>query len=196
MSQNQLEIEVKVRCETNPLVARPEFNIQELAARHFEDNWLLDGADRRVIATGAVLRLRTASGRGWLTWKGPVQEHPTLKIRKEIEVEIADPASLLGILKALGFKTVFRYQKYRTVYRIQLPAGQTLTAMYDETPIGSFLELEGEEAPILSALQLLGAGREQTTKASYAGLYRAYCKQHNLPFGDMTFESVPARRAM
>ena len=46
-----------------------------------------------------------------------------------------------AILENLGYRQVFRYQKYRESWRHR---GQEIEI--DETPIGCFLEIEGDEA--------------------------------------------------
>ena len=44
------------------------------------------------------------------------------------------------IAERLGYRRVFRYEKYRTEFHQPRRAG---VAMLDETPVGVFLELEG-----------------------------------------------------
>jgi len=118
------------------------------------------------------VRVRSAGGVGYLTFKGPEQTHPQLKVREEIEVKTSDPLATLEILRRLGLKPVFRYQKFRTMYQVHTPTGRALNAMYDETPIGNFLELEGEDAAIQEMIELLDAPSEKLTKLSYAALYQ------------------------
>jgi adenylate cyclase class 2 len=118
------------------------------------------------------VRVRSVNGVGYLTFKGPAHDHPNLKVREEIEVKTSDPQATLEILRRLGLKPVFRYQKYRTVYQVKTPTGRQLKAMYDETPIGNFLELEGEEAAIQEMIALLDIPSEALTKLSYAALYQ------------------------
>lgn len=170
--------------------------MEEILPRHFEDNFVLDSDDHRLGIAGVMLRLRTASGKGWITWKGAPVAHPMLKIREEIEVEVGEVQGLLRIFQGIGFRTVFRYQKYRTVFHVSFPDGSHLAAMFDETPIGSFLELEGEEAAIQQALRCLNIPEERTTSASYGALHREYCARRGIPFGDMTFELSSGREVV
>ena len=66
------------------------------------------------------------------------------KSREEIETELADGAAFEAILAALGYSRTFRYEKYRTKFVSASRTGSGLITL-DETPIGSFLELEGPE---------------------------------------------------
>jgi len=171
MSQSSLETEVKLACGENPLEAHHVGELVVTQPRHFEDNWLLDFEDARLCLADSVVRVRNVNGVGYLTFKGPAHDHPQLKVREEIEVKTSDPLATLEILRRLGLKPVFRYQKFRTVYRVRTPTGRTLNAMYDETPIGNFLELEGEEAAIQEMIRRLDVSPESLTKLSYAALY-------------------------
>ena len=64
-------------------------------------------------------------------------------MREEIETEAASARRLLAILAALGYAPVFRYEKYREEF-----ARRGVVIAIDETPIGTFVEIEGEEAAI------------------------------------------------
>lgn len=189
----QVETEVKLRCLTNPLTDQAALHVSLVEPRYFEDNWVLDFDDHRLTSSRSLLRLRKAGGRGWLTFKYPPGEHPWLKVREEIQVMVDEPDSMLSLLEALGLKRVFRYQKYRTWYRVTLPDGSTLDAMFDETPMGNFLELEGEEQVIAEALRLLSVSAQELLQSSYPALWVEYCQAHGLSPGDMIFPSDQVR---
>ncbi|MEP7342889.1 MAG: hypothetical protein ABI977_34490, partial [Acidobacteriota bacterium] len=112
---------------------------------------------------------------------------PATQFKQRIEFETAldDPAIAIAIFEQLGYQKWFRYQKYRTVYRAALPGGQSLHVMADETPIGNFIELEGEEEAIARAIELLGVRREDYVMESYLALQAAHCAQHGRPLEDM-----------
>ena len=59
--------------------------------------------------------------------------------------------------------------------------------MFDETPIGNFIELEGEEEAIAEAVKLLGIGREDYVLESYIALQGAHCQAQGKALEDMTF---------
>ena len=69
-----------------------------------------------------------------------------MKSRPEIEVVVADADAAQPVLEALGYRKVFRYQKYREAFR-----WRDAEIVVDETPIGTFLEIEGPVATIHAA---------------------------------------------
>jgi adenylate cyclase class 2 len=107
------------------------------------------------------------------------------KIRREIEFTVPDAAALRTVLGFLGFQPVFYYEKYRTTYR--LPGLTAVVVALDETPIGTFLELEGRPREIDRARRLLGYKTGDAVLASYGGLYAAHQHARGLPFGHMLF---------
>ncbi len=159
-------------------------------ARHFEDNSLLDTADRKLGEREAILRVRSAGGKGSITYKERAGEDAPasqFKQRVEIETAIDEPESAMAMFERLGFHKWFRYQKYRTVYRATLPGGLTLSVMFDETPIGNFVELEGEEEAIAQAVELLGVKSADYILESYLALQAEHCRRRDKPLEDMIF---------
>lgn len=184
------EIEVKLRFESvDPLIAAG-ISLEMETPRHFEDNWLLDSDQKQLGQKLAVLRIRQSGKTGSMTYKekpAPNAADSQFKKRIEIETALDDPASALTIFERLGFNAWFRYQKYRTVYRANLPNANSLHVMFDETPIGNFIELEGEENAIVEAVNLLGVSREAYVLESYIALQAAECARQGKPFTDMIF---------
>jgi adenylate cyclase, class 2 len=88
------------------------------------------------------------------------------------------------ILARLGHHPVFRYEKFREEYE---RPGQHGTITLDETPIGSFLELEGAPKWIDRTARQLGFSRADYITRSYGNLYLAYCREHGIIPSDMTF---------
>lgn len=145
--------------------------------RHLEDNVLLDDVAGRMRAAGRVIRLRRTDGGGVLTYKGPSQVVDGVKSREEVEIAVADPDAFETILAAMGFSRIFRYQKYREVYR-----WGGVEIVVDETPVGAFLEIEGEAAEIGRAAAALGFGPADYVTDSYPALFVAAGGR-----GDMVF---------
>jgi adenylate cyclase, class 2 len=145
--------------------------------RHLEDNLLLDDAARTLSARGLVLRLRRAEAAALLTYKAPRREVEGVKSRTEIEFAVSDADGCLALLEGLGFRPTFRYQKYRETYRW----GGT-EIVIDETPVGTFLEIEGEIEAIHQAARALGRGPEDYLRDSYVSLFFARGGR-----GDMVF---------
>jgi adenylate cyclase class 2 len=190
------EIEVKLRIpDKRPLLrqlARLEAKL--ISARVHEMNTLYDTADGNLARHGQMLRLRVerpasraaeagtkrkadAGERGnavLLTLKGPPKGERAkgpgrYKIREENEVRIPDRGEALMILKALGVRPWFRYEKFRTVFGLRGMRGLKLAL--DETPIGVFLELEGPREEINRAAELLGFARSGYINKSYGALF-------------------------
>ncbi len=137
-------------------------------ARHFEDNRLFDDAAASLRARGVTLRLRRTPARASLTYKGPRRLKGGLKAREERETSIEDADELQAILLRLGLSPVFRYQKYREVWALD-----ETEVVVDETPIGSFLEIEGEAAAIHGVASRLGFSPREYVAESYAALFLA-----------------------
>ncbi|MCI0524891.1 MAG: class IV adenylate cyclase [Acidobacteria bacterium] len=184
------EIEVKLRFKGLDAFARAGIVLEVETPRHFEDNWLLDSPDQYLGERAAILRVRSAAGRGTITFKGEASnDAPASQFKKRVEIETAidDPESAVAILERLGYRIWFRYQKYRTVYRATLPDGSTLSLMIDETPTGDFAELEGEEDVIARAVELLGVTPAEYILESYLAIQAELCRRQGKPLEDMIF---------
>jgi len=181
-SGTETEIKIPV-ADLEPLRARlREAGAVELRALHEEDNTLYDDANGELSRSGCALRLRIAGNRGVLTFKGEARFDGALKVREELETEVEKPEVLRAILARLGFVPRFRYQKRR-----QELALLGCTVCLDETPIGFFVEVEGNAGEIPRALERLGLSAAEAERNSYAGLYaRARQKEPGLP-PDMLF---------
>jgi adenylate cyclase class 2 len=166
----KVETEIKLRMDD---AERARDAVRALGARlvrerHFEDNLLVDDAAGSLAAAGKALRLRRVAGAAVLTFKGPRQGSAAMKSRPEIEASIPEPDTFEAILGGLGYRKVFRYQKYRETY-----AWKDVEIVVDETPVGTFLEIEGEENAINAAAHALGRGPQDYLTASYATLFFA-----------------------
>ncbi len=164
---------------------------KRVEARHFERNTLFDFADERLRNARCLLRLREASRRWVLTFKGAPAESRHYKTRQEIEVIIEDGERCRAIFEGLGMREAFHYEKFRTVFSPNPTAHGARGALLvlDETPVGSFVELEGPEAWIDRTAARLGYRREDYITASYAALYRQYCEARGEPPQNLVFKS-------
>lgn len=167
---NPVETEIKLRLPNlEGLQTRLEklgFRLTVPAQTEISTLWDREG---RLRERGSALRIRRFDGRAWITWKGPRIPDPLLKIRPEIETEVSDPDALEAILEALGFAPAMRMEKTRAVLE-----GPELLACLDQTPFGCFLELEGEDTSIRSAMDALGLGPELAETRSYPELFREH----------------------
>ncbi len=183
-----LEIEVKLRCDDLDRLRNAGLRLTLETPRHFEDNWLLDLPDHTLFNQGAALRVRSVNGRGTLTFKGVVKEtrESRLKVREEIETPVDEPERLIELFERLGYHRSFRYQKYRTVYCVDLD-GQELKVVLDETPMGAFIEIEGDESGVLKALDAAGFSACDIIRESYPELQASRCRARDVPLEDLVF---------
>ena len=184
-----LEIEVKLACDDLDRLRKAGLRLRLETPRHFEDNWLLDLPDQSLFKQGAALRVRSVNGEGTVTYKGVVkQTHESrLKVREEIETGIDEPERLIELFERLGYQRSFRYQKYRTGYIIAV-AGRELKVELDETPMGIFIEIEGDESSVLKALDAVGFSADDIIHESYPELQAARCRARGVPLEDLVFK--------
>ena len=183
--------------------------------RVHEWNVIFDTPQGGLAKHGQLLRIRTETpeakskkGKGvigqrtLLTFKRPLgggtaasghaQQHHRHKVREEFEVEVASAGVLTRIFEGLGMSGWFRYEKYRTTFR--LPAASSwakgLLIELDETPIGTFVELEGPPSAIDRAAQELGYARRDYIMKSYLALYLEECRQKGREPRDMVFDAT------
>lgn len=153
---------------------------EEVHPRSFEDNVLFDLPDRALKASDRLLRLREYRGRSVLTFKAPVAGEHRHKVRVEHELTVSDSETMRSILSGLGFAIVYRYQKYRAIYTLL-----GVEAAVDETPIGTFVELEGAPDDVDAAAAALGVAPSEFIRASYRDLQERDAAARGVPAGDM-----------
>jgi adenylate cyclase class 2 len=159
-----------------------------LRARRLQDDVLLDTDDQVLGQRGRVLRIRRERSSVRLqpdlvvvTLKGPVQPG-TMKTREEHETIVGDDDVIARVFEALGLHVWFRYQKYRE----EFAAGDATIAL-DETPVGTFVEIEGSEQAILSVAQTLGRAPADFIRDSYRSLFLKRRAQFGLSGTHMVF---------
>lgn len=166
--QEELEIEIKVRLEgfsgwperLSALGYRERYPLQP------EHSTLWD-REGQLLAQESALRIRRYGGRTLLTWKGPRTPDPRLKIRPERETGVEDAEAMAGILRGLGFSPWMAMEKQRAVWE-----GHGLVVCLDQTPFGTFIELEGSRSHIEAAFQRLGLDATAIEPRSYPALFR------------------------
>ena len=113
-----------------------------------------------------------------------------LRLRETMKRVPPTPASLLFYLVvpcSYGIHRAFRYQKFRTVYGLVMD-GHELEVAFDETPIGHFLEIEGDGQTVLQVLKAAGLSEGDIIRESYPELQATRCKQRGVPLEDLVFE--------
>jgi len=136
-----------------------------MRGRRLQEDALLDDQAGSLRARQSVLRVRNEGGKGLLTFKGPVQPGP-MKLREERETIVADGDTMVGILEELGLRIWFRYEKYREEF-----AADDAVIAIDETPVGTYIEIEGSEAAIHRVAAALGFSPADYVTDSYRGLF-------------------------
>ena len=182
MAKSNRENEIKLAFPSTETAVRRllEAGAHEIHARAFEDNVLFDLADRRLTKSGRILRLRGFDGASVLTFKAPVEGEHRHKVRIEHETAVEDPDEMRSILLGLGFEAVYRYQKYRATYRLE-----GVLAAVDETPLGTFVELEGAPDDVDRAATALGATPSDFIGATYRELQEKDAAARGVVAGDM-----------
>lgn len=180
-----LEREVKLRFD-NPDQARDAVlaaGATPLKCRRLQEDCLLDTEDEMLRRRRCVLRIRTESGKSLMTFKGPVQPS-SMSIREEHETVVGDGEVLLRVFEELGLHVWFRYQKYREEY-----SAEDVTIAIDETPIGTFVEIEGGEHGILAMTEAIGRTEADFVLDSYRGLFVKLRDEHGFAGSNMVFDA-------
>ena len=106
-----------------------------------------------------------------------------MKVREEHETVVADGDVLETVFAELGFHPWWRYQKYREEF-----GGEDVTIAIDETPVGTFVEIEGGEAAINGVAQALGRTSADYILESYRTLFLKRRDQYGIAGNDMVFD--------
>ena len=157
-----------------------------LRRRRLQDDALYDTAEGALRARRCALRVRQESGVIRLTFKGPPQPG-LVKQREEHETVVEDGAALLRVLEALGYRRWFRYQKYRE----EFSAPDVVVAL-DETPVGTFVEIEGSEDGIVRMAGAMGRDHGDFILESYRALFVRDGRACGVSGPDMLF-TAPAQ---
>jgi adenylate cyclase, class 2 len=200
------EIEVKLPVvDVRELVRR----LRRIGARNhgrvLEQNTVYDtqASDFRLRGRLVRLRIETSTNgkrRALMTSKAPAPPErlgaagSRYKERLEREVLVRDPIRADRLLRSLGLRPGFRYEKYRTSFRLEgrLPG---LHLDLDETPLGVFLELEGRPVAIDRVARRLGFAPSDYIRGTYWDVNAAACRRKGRKPGNMLFarKNLPKR---
>ena len=169
-----LETEVKISITLEDL-DRVRARLTQLGAhclspRSEEKNLLFDFTDRNLETCGCAVRLRTYGEKTTLTFKGEIQEDPRFKKRQELETSVDDPQAIIKVLEALGMHICFEYSKIREVYTLSVDQDQAEICL-DETPVGTFVEIEGSENTFEALASQLGWTPDLFIRRNYVEMY-------------------------
>ena len=190
------EIELKFPVgDTQALQARlPHLGFHLTTPRSFEHNTLYDTPNRDLRVKRQILRLREYGGIHTLTHKridDSNSDTSRYKIRIETETTVSDPHALAEIFAQLGYQPVFIYEKYRTEFSIfDSASNSTPHLVLDETPIGTYAELEGPTDWIDRTLAQLHINPATCLTDSYGKLFLDWKERTGSPAEHLTFADV------
>jgi adenylate cyclase, class 2 len=202
------EIEVKLRVKDEQQLKQ---RLAKIGAkpdqRRFEENTLYDTPDGLLRSAGRLLRLRIETldhGRvhAVLTSKAPAPQASgnaraggaksasKHKERLEREVDVRDPAKIDRQMRAMGLNPSFRYEKYRTRFNLG-----SLHLDLDQTPVGTFLELEGQPKAIDRVAKALGYSDRDYIRQTYWDLFDADRRRRGSKAKNMLFTHKNRRKS-
>jgi adenylate cyclase class 2 len=194
--------------------------VSKTSPRLHEFNVIFDRPDGALAKRGQLLRIRTETAEparktgdrkrppaAWkqrvlLTFKRPIEEEGAqfpgpsgrYKVREELELEVGNAGMLTKVFEGLGMDAWFRYEKYRTTYALGRAHAwaKDLLIELDETPVGTFVELEGPVEAIDRAASELGFSKRDYITKSYLQVYVEDCRRRGEEPRNMLF-AVPAQ---
>ena len=89
---------------------------------------------------------------------------------------------LKHVLEELGLHVWFRYEKYREEY-----GAEDVTIALDETPVGTFVEIEGGDKGIHAMTRALGRSTADFILDSYRGLFIQHREKYGFSSPNMVF---------
>jgi adenylate cyclase, class 2 len=188
VTTKHIEIEVKLRVphfqEIKQEILSSGFHL--VLPNTYEHNILFDTPDGSLKKNRYLLRLRKVGNNNIITFKRPTPQTGSsnaYKIREEIEIDVSDFEKARTIFSALGLEEFFIYEKYREVYE-----NDQVKLMMDHTPIGDFLEIEGEAEEIDKIAVQLGYSKTDYITDNYLTLFR---KEHKTGFMQFQPSSSP-----
>lgn len=179
-----MEEEIKLRLASlEPVRARLRRGGATLVhARAFEENWIVDDAEETIFDGGRLLRVRRWGDESLVTFKGRASYRDGVKRREELECRVESAEALLSIFAVLGYHVSRRYQKWREAW-----SWRGVEVVLDETPMGPFVELEGEAEELRPLAEELQLDPDHALAGSYSELWIAWRRDHPDAPRDMIF---------
>jgi adenylate cyclase, class 2 len=163
--------------------------------RTYEHNTLYDTPTRDLRARREVLRIRQYGPLCTVTHKRQASQQPDTtryKVRIETETIVAEREALAEIFRQIGYLPVFIYEKYRTEWSQPVGSNSDTAAhlVIDETPIGTFAELEGPTDWIDRTLAELNVDPATCLIDSYGKLFLDWKQRTSSPAEHLTFADI------
>jgi len=183
------EIEIKFRIKNMSAVVRSlkQAGFKCIMRSTHEMNSLYDLPGQKLRTRGDLLRLRKY-GNSWILThkaKGKAGRH---KSRVELQTDIEDGKQMDAILRALGFASTFRYEKFRAEW-----SDGKGHVVLDKTPIGNFGEVEGPPRWIDRTASALRISRSDYITQTYAPMFFEWKRRTRSNATEMTFRAVGQR---
>lgn len=155
----------------------------EYKGRRFESNMLFDNPDRICEKEDRVIRLRInetpqlISNIFTIKWpqENETKEIAGVKIREELEIDIAQPDVFIRMLEQMGFKMVLCYEKIRESWQLPYHDSQTdeqVKIELDRLPFCNAVEIEASYKAIDHFSNVLGLDKFKISTTSYTKLYK------------------------
>jgi adenylate cyclase class 2 len=194
MQSAEIELKFPVSDPEDLETRLPQLGFNLITPRTYEHNILFDTPARDLRAKRQILRLRDYGGIHTLTHKridDSTPESIRYKIRIETETTVSDPHAITEVFAQIGYQPAFIYEKYRTEYSIFDPATNTTPHLViDETPIGTYVELEGPTDWIDRTLTELNVDLSTCITDSYGKLFLDWKQRTGSPADHLTFADV------
>lgn len=195
MQNAEIELKFPVADPASLESRLPQLGFHLETPRTFEHNTLYDTPARDLRGRREILRVRKYGPICTVTHKrtnGQNSTEPTrYKIRIETETTVGNGEALGHIFEQLGYIPAFIYEKYRTEWSTFDPDTNTTPHLVlDETPIGTYAELEGPPAWIDRALTQLGVDPATCITDSYGTLFLNWKQRTGSPAENLTFASI------
>ena len=197
MQNSEIELKVPIT-DPEALQSRlSQLGFKLVTPRTFEHNTLYDTPNRDLRTQRQILRLRRYGDLCIVTHKRlPDQQDPVdttrYKIRVETETTVGECEAMAEIFKQLGYLPAFVYEKYRTEWSHSAGPDSEVTAhlVLDETPIGTYAELEGPTAWIDETLAALNIDPATCLTDSYGKLFLDWKQRTSSPAENLTFTEI------
>lgn len=183
------EVEIKFRVADPKALTKAlkRAGFKEVTPSTHEMNSLYDLPGQKLRNRGELLRLREYGNEWVLTHKakGKTGRH---KVRAELQTNVESGEQMDAILRALSFAPTFRYEKYRAEW-----SDNTGHAVIDQTPIGTFGELEGPPRWIDHTAKALDIAPGDYITQTYADLFFTWKHATGSSSTEMTFGALRKR---
>jgi adenylate cyclase class 2 len=195
MQAAEIELKFPVADPESFQIRLPDLGFHLVTPRTYEHNTLFDTSARDLRTKRQILRLREYGGIHTLTHKRiddtANSDISRYKIRIETETTVSDPQALAEVFAQIGYQPVFLYEKYRTEYSIFDPTTNTTPHLVlDETPIGTYAELEGPTNWIDRTLATLNIDPATCLTDSYGKLFLDWKQRTGSPAEHLTFSEI------